>query len=77
MKTISVSVSEDDYELFRRQARLKGRKIAELIREAMALYRDERLVPREPLREIPLLAGHRLTGPIPSRAEVWDEIFTR
>lgn len=75
MKTISVAVSEDDYETFRRAARAEHRSIAQLIREAMSFYRNERLERRPPLRDIPVLAGHRPTGELPSRSEVYDELF--
>ena len=38
MKTISLSVSEKDYELFRDEAKRQQRSIASLIREAMAVH---------------------------------------
>jgi hypothetical protein len=74
MKTISLSVSEGDYEAFRRASERQGRPIAQLIREAMALYRTERLVERTPLLEFPRLVGHRPVAPLPGRDEIWDEI---
>lgn len=40
MKTISLSVSEKDYEAFRAESLRAGRSIASLIRDAMADYRD-------------------------------------
>ena len=75
MKTISLSVSESDYEAFRRAARGKNRPIAELIREAMTVYRTERLEARTPLTELPALAGHRLVVDLPSRDELQDELI--
>ncbi len=75
MKTISVAVSEADYEVFRQAARAQERPIAQLIREAMSVYRAERLEARTPLTEIPTLPGHRLIGQLPSRAEVYAEMF--
>jgi len=74
MKTISLAVSEPDYEAFRRAAEVEGRSIAQLIREAMATYRAERLETRTPLRVLPVLIGHRPLAPLPERSEVWDEI---
>lgn len=41
----------------------------------MALYRSEKLERRPPLRELPLLTGHRPLQPLPSRSETFDEIF--
>jgi len=75
MKTISVSVSKDDYEAFRRSARRGKRSIAQLIREAMALYRQEQLEEKSRLLELPVLVGHRPLSPLPGRAELYDEIL--
>ncbi len=43
MKTITINVSETVYEDFRRASRSQGRPASELIREAMEIYRQERL----------------------------------
>ena len=75
MKTISIAVSEKDYEAFRREARARQRSIAQLIREAMELYRRERLEERTHLNVLPVLAGHRPLTNLPSRSEVYKEIF--
>lgn len=75
MKAISVSISETDYEAFQKAARREDRSAAELIREAMAFYRAERLERRTPLLDLPLLPGHRPVTDLPSREEVYDEIF--
>ncbi|MCY4637075.1 MAG: hypothetical protein OXG04_21695 [Acidobacteria bacterium] len=75
MKTISVGVLDADYESFRQASRTQGRSIAQLIREAMALYRRERIERRTPLRDIPTLAGHRPVASLPGRDELYDEIF--
>ncbi len=74
MKTISLAVSELDYEAFRQAAAREDRPIAQLIREAMALYRAERIAERTTLTEFPVLVGHRPVAELPSRSEVWDEI---
>jgi len=74
MRTISVAVSETDYEAFRRAADRQGRPIAHLIREAMAVYRAERLRERTRLTHFPVLVGHRQVAPLPSREELWDEV---
>jgi len=75
MKTISVSVSKDDYEAFRRGSRRVKRPIAQLIREAMAVYRKERLEEKNRLVELPALVGHRPLCTLPTRAEIYGEIF--
>ena len=76
MKTISVSVLSEDYEAFRRSARRRKLPIAHLIREAMALYRVEKLEEKSRLTELPVLIGHRPLSPLPGRDEVYDEIFS-
>jgi hypothetical protein len=77
MKTISVSVSEDDYEAFRREARHQRRSIAQLIREAMATFRRDHMEQRSPLTDVPVLAGHRPLGAPASRIDIYDEVFDR
>lgn len=76
MKTISVAVSESDYESFRRAAQKEGRPIAQLIREAMAFYLNEKLGSRPPLTDLPLLVGHKARGPLPGKEDLYDDIFT-
>jgi hypothetical protein len=75
MKTISLAVSESDYEAFRRAAQEENRPVAQLIREAMAFYRKERLEAKTPLTDLPLLVGHRLIQELPARDELYDEVF--
>jgi hypothetical protein len=75
MRTISVSVSKEEYEAFRRWSRRSKRPIAQLIREAMSFYRQERLEERSRLTELPVLVGHRPVGRLPSRGEIYDEVF--
>ena len=75
MRTISVAVSDEDYVKFREVAAKSQRSIAQLIRAAMAHYRSTVLESRAPLTELPVLAGHRPTGPAPSREDLYDEIF--
>lgn len=75
MKTISVSVLESDYEALRKAAKKEGRSIAQLIREAMALYRQERLEAAPRLHDVPVIPGPRPRGPLPDRQEIFEEIF--
>lgn len=62
--------------MFRRAARARNRSAAQLIREAMAFYRAEKLEERPRLTELPVLAGHRQLGELPNRAEVYEEMFS-
>jgi hypothetical protein len=75
MRTISVSVSKADYEAFRRGSKRLQRSIAQLIREAMALYREERLELKSRLSELPVLVGHRPLAGLPARGELYEEMF--
>lgn len=75
MKTISLAVSEAEYEAFRRAAQEQNRPVAQLIREAMAYYRENQLEARTPLVELPLLPGHRLVQALPEREELYSEVF--
>ncbi|MEE8367118.1 MAG: ribbon-helix-helix protein, CopG family [Thermoanaerobaculia bacterium] len=75
MKTISVAILEPDYEAFRQAAQKEGRPIAQLIREAMAFYRHERLEVNPRLTDLPVLPGPRPRRGIPSRAVIYDEIY--
>ncbi|MGE0491462.1 MAG: ribbon-helix-helix protein, CopG family [Vulcanimicrobiota bacterium] len=77
MRTISISVSEEDYEAFRAHAHRTDRPIAELMREAMRLYREERLQPLERLERLPLFEGHQPVAALPERFELYDEMGTR
>jgi hypothetical protein len=75
MKTISVSVLNEDYEAFRRGARRLKLPIAHLIREAMAYYRAERLDVKPRLTDLPVLVGHRPVASLPGREALYDEVF--
>ncbi len=77
MKTISVSVSGNEYASFQQAAKSQNRSVASLIRDAMAFYRAERLDKRAPLKNIPVLTGHRPLGELPKRAEIYEEISDR
>jgi hypothetical protein len=74
MKPISLTVDNEEYEEFRRLAAARKRSIAQLIRDAMAAYLQQ-LEQRPPLGDLAVLAGHRPTGPLPTRADIYDDIF--
>ena len=75
MKTISVAVAEEDYEAFRRVANDQNVPIAQLIRNALSLYRQQALGKTARLTDLPVLVGHASLGPLPEREELYDEIF--
>jgi hypothetical protein len=75
IKTISVAISESDYEAFRAAAKACDGSIAQLIRAAMSDYRARVLNEKTSLTDLPALAGHRPIRPLPSREEIYDEAF--
>lgn len=76
MKPISVHVAEDDYQTFKVLAALRGRAVAELIREAMAEYlKRERRSGRSVL-DIPAHASGRMLRGW-TRSEIYDEMLER
>ncbi len=76
MKSISVSVHEEDYEVFRAHAKREGRSIAELVREAMRQYRQQ-LGNLNRLEHIAVLDGPVLKGPLPEKSDIYDDRVER
>ena len=77
MKTISVSVSENDYEAFRAHAVRADRSIAELVREAMRLYRESCIQEQSALKKLTVYSRPRCIRTLPPREELYDEISSR
>ena len=65
-----------DNDAFRHAAQEEGRSIAQLIREAMAFYRRERLEQKPRLTDLPVLPGPRPRSALPSRDELYDELYS-
>ena len=76
MRSISLSVSEDYYEAFRAYASQKNRSIAELVREAMRLYRDQ-FKDSSTLDRITVVSGLEPLGTLPRRSDMYDEVGER
>ena len=77
MKTISVTIPEADYRAFQEAAKRERRTVVELIREAMAEYCARRTHECTPLRQLPVIEGHRPIAPLPTRSDLVDEIFDK
>ena len=75
MKTISVNVSEPVYEDFMEHARHTDRTAAELIREAMDLFRRERIRPRTSLVELKPLHLGKILKPLSGRDDLLGEML--
>jgi hypothetical protein len=79
MKTITIHVSEPIYREFQDFAKSTDRKTAELIREAMELYCEQRIRSRKThslLEHEPISLG-KPRRPWKSRAELLEDFFDR
>ena len=75
MKTISVNISEPVYEDFIDHARRTDRTAAELIREAMELFRNQRIRPRTSLVGIKPLNLGKMLRPLTNRDDLLGEML--
>ena len=75
MKIISVNVSEPVYEDFMEHAQRTDRTAAELIREAMDLFRRERIRPRTSLADLKPLNLGKTLKPLSSRDDLLGEML--
>jgi len=74
MKAISVYVSEKTYSEFKKYAEGQDRPVAELIREAMELYRSSRIGPLRQLTKLPTTAKPKLKRRW-TREEIQEELL--
>ena len=74
MKTISVNISEPVYEDFIKHARRTDRPAAELIREAMELFRNQRIRPRTSVGSMKPLDLGKTLRPLTSRDDLLGEM---
>lgn len=75
MRTITVNVSESVYRDFQEHARTSDRTASELIREAMDLYREQRIRPRRSLREFKPLDLGKVRRPLAAEDDLLAEMF--
>ena len=74
MKLISVHVSEKAYLQFKSYAAQRSRAVAELIREAMDLYVDQKIAPARKLHKMPTTSKPKLKRRW-TKEEVEEEMF--
>lgn len=74
MKTITLNVSQPVYEAFQEYAREHDRTASEFIREALAIYRDERMRPRQSLRGLPALSLGKVLRPMQPGDDLLEEM---
>lgn len=75
MKTITINVSEPVYAEFQAASRSAGRPTSELIREAMELYRRERLHPVGDLAGFRPRSAGRVLRPLTAADDLLDEML--
>jgi hypothetical protein len=77
MKTITVHVSEPVYREFQEFAKRTDRKTSELIRDAMELYRQQKIrrTATHSVRDIPTMSVGKILKPWTSRAEMLEDFF--
>ena len=77
MRTLQVTVSDSEYDALRKVADAQDRSVEEVIQDTLASFQRETAVAtRTPLRDLPLFPGHRPVADLPSRAEIYEEIFS-
>ena len=76
MKTITVNVSEPVYRDFQNYARRSDRTTAELIREAMEFYRDQKIAAKgTSLLDIPTVSVGKILKPLGLDDNLLEEIL--
>ncbi len=74
MKTITVNVSEPVYRDFQEYARQHDRTTSEVIREAMAAYRDRTIRRQTSLRALQPVSVRKVWRPLSSEDDVLGEM---
>ena len=75
MRTLRVTVSDSEYDALQKVADARDRSVEQLIQETLASFQRETAGVRKPLRDLPLFPGHRPVADLPSRADLYEEIF--
>ena len=74
MRLISIKVAEKAYSEYKEYAAHRGRPVAEVIREAMDFYLDQRIHPATKLRKMPTTSKPKLKRRW-SKEEVQEELL--
>lgn len=76
MRALRVTVSDSEYDALEKVAAAQSRTLEELIRDALMAVRSGFAEARIPLRDLPLLPGHRPLAELPSRDDLYEEMFS-
>ncbi len=69
-------VSDSEYEALQKAADARDRSVEQLIQDTLASFRRETAETRKPLRDLPVFPGHRAVADLPSRTELYEEMFS-
>jgi hypothetical protein len=75
MKTITIKVSETDYRAFQQHAKRHDRTASELIREAMAQYRTEKITAQRSLLDAAPLSLGQMLMPLDEGDDLLEEML--
>jgi len=76
MRTLRLTLTDSEYEAFQRAAEAAHRPMGQLLREAVTTFQREKVERKAPLRDLPVLPGHRPLADLPSRADLYEEMFS-
>ena len=76
MRALRVTVSDSEYDALEKVAAAQSRTLEELIRDALMAVRSGFAEAQKPLRDLPLLPGHRPLTELPSRDDLYEEMFS-
>jgi len=75
MKAITINVSEPIYRVFQKYAQAQDRTASELIREAMELYKSERIEKKSSIRDLQPFSVGKILQPVSGRNDYLDEML--
>ena len=75
MKTITINVSEPIYRIFQKYAEAQDRNTSELIREAMELYKAEKIEKKTSIRNLQPFSVGKVLVPVSKREAYLDEML--
>ncbi len=76
MKTLRVVVSDSEFQALRKVAVARDRSVEDLIRETMTSIQRGVIETGKTLRDLPLLLGHRPVADLPSRSDLYEDVFS-
>jgi hypothetical protein len=76
MRTLQVTVSDSEYADLQEVAAARETSLEQVLQEALTSIRREESRRRGLLRTLPLLPGHRPVAGLPTRADLYEEMFS-